>query len=104
MLVRITHHPGDARQGSYFAGSTLGVATRDQDLSVGVFPMGAADGGTRVLIGRSRHRTSIEYDYVRLSGGFDLLQAATLKRAHDSSAVGLCGPATKALHEKALRN
>src|SRR5262245_12900508 len=101
--MRIADYPGNAGQGSYFGGSTLGVAAGDEDPGVGVFAMSTANGGSRILIGGRRHRAGVQHHKISLGCRCGVLQAFLLELAFDCGAVSLRSTTTKALQKKALR-
>jgi hypothetical protein len=98
MLVRVADHLRNARQGSDFFRSALGVAAGDHDLAAGILAVDAADGGARVLISGRSHAARINYHYFGLSRGLGWLKPAVAELAFDSRAVGLGGAAAEVLY------
>ena len=68
MLVGIPDNNADTGNCSQFLRRTLGIAAGYQNLSVRVFTMDATDRGARILIGRCRDCTRVEYDDFGLVG------------------------------------
>ncbi len=101
VLVRVAHHPLDARKAGQFFGTALGVASGDQDGRLGIAAMYASQGLPQILVGRRRDRATVQNDYFRrfdIRGGFEAFLA---QGALDGRAIGLSGPATEILNEEA---
>ena len=104
MLVGVSYHFADARQGGNFFRSTLGIASSNNDLAERVLAMDAPDGCTGVLIGGGRDRAGVQDDDFGLGGSFGTLQSAVAELALDCRAIGLSSAAAKVLYiERAHR-
>ena len=90
VFVRVADHSGDAGQGGDFCGSTLCVATGDDDFGERILALHAADGGAGVLIGGICNGTGVQ-DYEVGFTGRGAGQAARFELAFDRGAVGLRG-------------
>ena len=97
VFVRISNHQTDAGQRRDFFRRALRVAAGDQDLRLGVLPMDAADGGTRVLIGRCGDGAGIQDDDFGLGGSAGALQSPRQQLALDGGAIGLGRAASEVL-------
>jgi hypothetical protein len=95
--VRIAYNFADARQGGNFIGRALRVTPGDNNLTIRIFPVDAADGGARVLIDSGRDRTSVENnDLCRLCGR-RAVQPSLRKLPFNGGAVSLRRTAAKIL-------
>jgi catechol 2,3-dioxygenase-like lactoylglutathione lyase family enzyme len=99
MFVRIANHAGHAGQGRDFFRGTLGVASGDDDLGVGILALHAADGGAGVLVGGGCYRARVEDDHVCIGGGSPG-QPALLELALQGSAIRLGGAAAEVFYMK----
>jgi len=97
MFVRVAHNAGYAGQGRDLFRGTLGVASGDDNLRVGILALDAADSGAGILVGGGRHRTGVEDDHVGIRGR-GATQAALLELALQGSAIRLGGATAEILH------
>ena len=98
--MRIAHYPLHARQIRDFLGRSLRVAAGHQDLAFGIFTIDPANGGTRILVGRSRHRARVQDDDARFLAFGSPLQPALAELPFHSRAIGLGRAAAKILYIK----
>jgi len=97
MFVRIADDLGDAGDGGDFFGSALGVASRDDDLGVGILAVDAADGGAGIVIGGGGDGAGVEHDEFGAGDGGSAVESLLLELALDRGAVGLGGAASEIL-------
>ena len=81
VLVRIADHPPHSGQRGQFFRSPLCVASGHDDFSCRIFPVHAANGGPRILVGRSGHGTGVENYNFRLVRCKSAFQATFLELA-----------------------
>ena len=75
-LVRVAHHPLDARQAGQLLRRALGIAAGDQNARGGIFAMHAADGLAHVFVGGAGDGAGVEHHEIgrgALAGGFQPL-------------------------------
>jgi hypothetical protein len=70
MLVGVSHHPGDAGQGSDLIRRALGVAPGNKDPGVRVLAMNLSYRSTSVMICRRGHGTRVQDYNICMGGGF----------------------------------
>ena len=99
VLVRVPDDLGYAGQGGDFFGSTLSVASGDDDLSTWILTVNAADGGAGVVVGRGGDRAGVQHDQFSGGGGLGTDQAFLLELPFEGGAVGLGGAASEILNE-----
>jgi hypothetical protein len=74
VLMRITHHPAHAGQGSYFFRGSLRVAAGHQDLASRVVAIDPPNGGARVLISSGGNGARVQHHNLRCARRSGLLQ------------------------------
>ena len=97
VFVRVADYAGYSRQGCDFFGSALGVASRDDDLGVGILAVDAADGGAGIVIGGGGDGAGVEHDEFGAGDGGSAVESLLLELALDRGAVGLGGAASEIL-------
>ncbi len=95
--MRISYNFVDSGQTGNFFGRSLGVASGDDDLAVGIFTMKFSDGGASILVGGSGHRTRIEDHNSGLMRRTRYLQTQLPELVFDCGAIRLRRPASKIL-------
>lgn len=100
MFVRVADDLGYAWDSGQFFGGALRVTARHYDLSLRIFAVNAADGGTGVLVGRSCNGTGVEDDDLGAGCCVGALEALILELALNRGAVGLGRAAPKILYVK----
>lgn len=101
LFVRVPHHPRYAGQSGNFLRCALGIASRDHNLTLGIFPMNPPDGCPGILVGRGGHGASIQHHDRGLLGVGGSLKAALGELPLYSGPVGLSSSAPKILYVKA---
>jgi hypothetical protein len=61
VFVRVSDYVGHARQGRYFLGRPLRIASGNNDFARRIMSLDAPDHGPGVLFGGGGNRTGIEY-------------------------------------------
>lgn len=100
MLVRVSDYAAYARQGRGFVGSSLGVTTRQNDLTPWILAFDSPNCRPGILICRRRNRASIQNDDLGLLRPGRLLAPQLPELPFYSSAVGLCRPTAKIYYVK----
>ena len=95
MLVRIPHHPGDARQRGQFLRRPLRVTTRHQNSAPGIHSLQPAYRGARIFIRSLRHRARVEHDDFRLARCRRSFQSSRQKLPLQRCPIRLRRPATE---------
>src|SRR4051794_27935503 len=75
MLMRISHHPGHARNGSNLLRRALGIAARYHDFCRWIFTMDTADGSSGILVGSGGDGASIQDYNIGFPGRMGMGQA-----------------------------
>ena len=100
MLMGVADDLSHTRQGREFFGRTLGIASGDDNLRLGIFSVHASNRGSSVLVGGSGDGAGVQYDNVRCREVADAFQTAFLELTFDGGTVGLGGATTKILYVK----
>ncbi len=95
MLVRISHYAADSGEARNFLRRALRIAPGDNDLALGILAANAANGGSRVPVGRGGHCAGIQHYNLGRICVLGAVQAALAKLSLDRSPVGLGSPATE---------
>jgi hypothetical protein len=95
VLLGVSYDPSDTRQRGQIAGAALGVAAGDEDTSVLVLPVDAADGLPEFGIRSSRHRATVEDDHVGMPVVVDRLEASLGQLLRNGGGVSLVGAASE---------
>ena len=92
VLVRIAHHPGDAGEASNLLRRTLGVTARNQNATLRITPMDAADELANFRISGSRNGARVQDRDLALLEARDLLEPCLKQLLFYGGTIGLAGP------------
>ena len=98
-LVRISHHPLDARHPRQFPRGALRVAARDQNARPRVLAMYPANGLTHVVVGRGGDRAGVQHHQVGGGALTGRVESLGCQQRFQSRAVRLRSPASEILYE-----
>ena len=101
MLVRIAHHPGDARQGRQLFGRPLRVAARHQNAAIWIHPLQTSYRCPRIFIRAFSDRTRVKHDNFGIARRSGALHTTFQELAFQRRSVRLRGAAAKIFYVEA---
>ena len=101
MFMGISNYSRDPRQSGNFFRRPLGIATGDDDLTMGILTANAANRGARILVSGSGHGAGVQNDNIRCCQSSRCFQPTLDKLPLYSSAIRLCRSTAKILYVKA---
>jgi len=96
--VGVSHDLRDTGKSGDLTRRPLGVTPGDDDASIGIFAMHAADSSTCVLVRRCGDRAGVQDDNPGFVGPGSSFQATLIELTLDRGTVSLGGPASKIVY------
>src|SRR5438445_13729601 len=101
MFMRVADDTANSRQRGDFLRGALGITAGNNNLPLGILKVEAADSGSSVPVSVGGYRTSISNHNVGVRRFWHLATVMIEALTLNSRAVGLGGPASVLLNEKA---